>query len=77
MNLLYIITPSTDDALAYGRDLGYHTAAIRIVTTTTGLLGTQRAEVHVLPDAQALPNYAALIRAAEARQATIVYPEEA
>lgn len=77
MTYLYIITTSTEEALAYGRDLGYPTAAIRIVTTTTGLLGTQRAEVHVLPDAQSLPNYAALIRAAEARQATIVYPEEA
>lgn len=76
MSYLHVITTSTDDAMAYGRDLGYPTAAIRHVTTTTNLLGTQRAEVHVLPDARSLPNYASLIRAAEGRKATMVYAEE-
>lgn len=76
MSILYAITPSIEHALTYGRDLGYPTAAIRRVTTTTSLLGTQRAEVHVLPDAKSLPNYASLIRAAEGRKATMVYAEE-
>lgn len=76
MNLLHIITPTYRQATDYARDLGIPTAAVRHITSAHQLLSTFKTEIHVLPEAMELPNYNALVAAAERRRAVLVYAEE-
>ena len=77
MTTLHVITPTYRQATDYGKDLGFTLAAIKHITQASQLLSLHRAEIHVLPEARDMHNYADLIRRATAKQATLVDAEEA
>ena len=75
----FIIAPNHQQAMAYAKEQGFPARDTRRLTARWQLLGTAGAEVHVLPDAHpgTVPGFDALIQEAEARRATVLFPEEA
>lgn len=74
---LHIIAATHQQAIDYGKDLGFTLAAIKPIQSAYQLASAFRPQVHVLPEARDLRNYHDLIRAAERQQAVITYAEEA
>lgn len=74
---IHVVTDTYAQAVQYGKDQGFTLAAIKHITQAHQLAGLHRAELHILPEAEKLGNLPALLRAAKAKQATLVYAEEA
>lgn len=79
MTTTFILAPTRQQATAYGKTQGWPARDTRHLTERWQLLGIVGAEVHVLPEANpsTVRGFDALIREAEQRQATVLYPEEA